>query len=152
MKSRPLVLAAAVAALCACAPDGGQPQAPAPASGTTAPSREPAQAGSPRADPPPAARTWTDASWRFRINAPRRWTMHRDFTHGYLPNGSWKTDAAPDSRGTAIVAFALPGSDEITSAEIRIGASRDSREVARCTTPPQAARSGSVHREMIGDE
>ncbi|HEY3521947.1 MAG TPA: hypothetical protein VGK80_13035 [Rhodanobacteraceae bacterium] len=147
MKSRPVVLAAVVAILCACAR-----QAPAPASNATAPARKPARTVPSHASPPGAAQPWTDASWGFRIDAPPGWTIHRDFAHGYLANDSWKTYATPGSHGTAIVSFTLPGSDEITSAEIRIGASRDANEIAQCTAAPESLRSGSVHRERIGGE
>jgi len=152
MNSRLIVVAAAIAVTSACGPGGGQPQAPAPISGASATSREPAPANSSRAGAPAAQRPSTGAAWGLRIDAPRAWAVRHDFAHGYLANDSWKSYAGPDSHGTAIVSFTLPGSNEITSAEIRIGASRDAREIAQCTVPPDAVRSGSVHRDRIGDQ
>lgn len=49
-----------------------------------------------------------------------------------------------------MLALTMPGSDKITDAEIRIGASRDARDLHDCTTPPSAVRPGSVETRTIG--
>lgn len=49
-----------------------------------------------------------------------------------------------------MLALTMPGSDKITDAEIRIGASRDARELHDCATPPSAVRPGSVETRTIG--
>ena len=137
----PIVAVAMALLQCACTPSGHHGSAPA--------------ANSPAAQdattPSANAGAYIDRSRGFRIEVPSRWTAHRDFAHGYLANDSWKAYAAPDSQGTAIVSFTLPGSNEITSAEIRIGASRGAGEIAQCTVPPDSLRAGSLHQERIGD-
>lgn len=82
--------------------------------------------------------------WGFRIDVPPGWTVRRDFQSGYLANGAWKSFAPPDSPGRPVLALSVPGSNAITDAEIRIGASRDPKAVHDCATPPAAARPGSV--------
>jgi hypothetical protein len=99
--------------------------------------------------PPPARNAFASATWHFRIDVPPGWTVRRDFRSGYLSNGAWKTFAAPDSRGEPVVSLTMPGSDRITDAEIRIGASRAADEVQRCTRPPSAVRSGSIATQRI---
>lgn len=42
-----------------------------------------------------------------------------------------------------------PGSNRITDAEIRIGASRAAKEVQGCTTPPSSVRPGSATTRRI---
>ncbi|MGH8213405.1 MAG: hypothetical protein ACREPP_09285 [Rhodanobacteraceae bacterium] len=126
---------------CACAPSGED-------GGKNAPTARIAASPAPHAS---AAGGYTDSPWGFHMDAPPGWKIRHDFTHEYLANDSWKTYAAPDSRGTAVVSLTLPGSNEITSAEIRVGASRDAREIAQCTEPPDSFRAGSLHHERIGD-
>jgi hypothetical protein len=87
--------------------------------------------------------------WGFRIDVPSGWTLRRDFQSSYLANGAWKTFAAPDSRGEPVLSLTMPGSNYITDAEIRIGASRDPAEVQRCTAPPSSVRAGSVATQRI---
>jgi len=89
-------------------------------------------------------------NWNFRIDVPRDWKIEHDFAHGYLANDAWRTYAAPDSHGTPIVSLTVPGSNQITSAEIRVGASRDANEIAHCARPPDSLRAGTLHSERIG--
>ncbi|MBU6417568.1 MAG: hypothetical protein KJS83_10415 [Xanthomonadaceae bacterium] len=88
-------------------------------------------------------------AWGFHIDKPPGWTLRRDFQSSYLANGGWKTFAAPGSRGEPVLSLVVPGSNHITDAEIRIGASRDPAEVQRCTAPPPAARAASVATQRI---
>ena len=88
-------------------------------------------------------------AWGFRIDVPTGWTLRRDFRSSYLANGAWETFAAPDSRGEPVLSLTVPGSNHVTDAEIRIGASRDPAEVQRCTAPPSAVRAGSVAMQLI---
>lgn len=97
----------------------------------------------------PASHAFVNRAWGFHIDVPSGWTLRRDFQSGYLANGAWKTFAAPDSRGEPILSLAVPGSNHITDAEIRIGASRDPAEVRSCTKPPSAAVAGSVAVQRI---
>lgn len=75
--------------------------------------------------------------------------IRRDFGSSYLANGAWKAFVAPDSQGKPVVALVVPGSNRITDAEIRIGASRAPGEVDRCTTPPATVRAGSIATARI---
>ena len=92
---------------------------------------------------------FVSAAWGFRIDVPPGWTVQRDFRSGYLANGAWKSFAPPDSHGQSVLALSMPDSNNITDAEIRIGASRDAREVHDCTTPPGAMRPGSIATRKI---
>lgn len=89
------------------------------------------------------------AAFGFRINYPKGWTARRDFRGGYLANASWKTYAAPDSQGTPVAALIVPGSNQVTDAEVRIGVSRAPREVQSCSAAPSSLRAGSTDREHI---
>ncbi|MGH8214713.1 MAG: hypothetical protein ACREPZ_03340 [Rhodanobacteraceae bacterium] len=93
---------------------------------------------------------WRDSTWHVSIEVPPGWTVHHDFKTSYLANDAWKTYAGSDSQGRPIVALVVPGSDRITDAEIRIGASKAAPEVQRCTAPPDAVRPGSLAHETIG--
>ncbi|MGS1077178.1 hypothetical protein [Pseudoxanthomonas beigongshangi] len=59
-------------------------------------------------------------------------TLRRDFRRDYLATDDWKTFAKPDSRGKALAALVLDGSNEITAAELRLGISDDPDAVAAC--------------------
>jgi len=95
------------------------------------------------------ANAFVSAAWNFRIDVPPGWTVRRDFQSSYLANGAWKSFASPDSHGQPVAALSVPDSNKITDAEIRIGASRDAKEVHGCTTPPTAVRPGSVATRII---
>lgn len=88
-------------------------------------------------------------AWGFRIEAPPGWTVRQGFPAHYLANDAWKTFAGPRSRGTAVLALTMPGSNRITDAEIRIGASRDREAVQDCTKPPPGVRRGGVSTRRI---
>jgi len=88
-------------------------------------------------------------AWGFRVDVPPGWTIRHDFHSSYLANGAWKAFAAPKSHGEPVVALMVPGSDRVTDAEIRIGASRAANEVQRCTRPPSAARPDSIATQRI---
>ncbi|MGX5729620.1 hypothetical protein ACWKWK_03695 [Pseudoxanthomonas beigongshangi] len=59
-------------------------------------------------------------------------TLRRDFRRDYLATDDWKAFAEPDSRGKAVAALVLDGSNEITAAELRLGVSDDPDAVAAC--------------------
>lgn len=100
---------------------------------------------------PESSHAFVSNAWSFRIDKPPGWTLRRDFQSSYLANGAWKTFAAPESQGKPILSLTVPGSNQITDAEIRIGASRDPAEVQYCTAPPSAVRAGSVATQRIHD-
>jgi hypothetical protein len=94
---------------------------------------------------------FASAAWGFRIDYPAAMRASGDFTGSYLDNGGWKTYAGPESVGTPVLDLALPASDKITAGELRVGVSDAASEIARCTTPPDAVRSGSVGHARLGD-
>lgn len=95
---------------------------------------------------PGATRNRVDAGPGFHLDAPPGWAVQHDFKSDYFGNDGWKTDAAPGSRGRPLMALRMPGSNDVTDAEIRIGASSDANEVAHCTTPPPQARDAGTER------
>jgi hypothetical protein len=97
---------------------------------------------------PTSSHAFVSKAWGFRIDAPPGWTLRRDFQSSYLANGAWKTFATPDSQGRPVLSLTMPDSNQVTDAEIRIGASRVPAEVQRCTAPPSALR-GNVGTERI---
>jgi hypothetical protein len=97
----------------------------------------------------PSSPAYVDDAWGFRIDTPTGWTLRHDFQHGYLTNGAWKTFAAPGSQGQPVLSLVMPGSNQVTDAEIRIGASRDPAEVQQCAEPPSAVVAGSVATQRI---
>jgi hypothetical protein len=92
---------------------------------------------------------FTSLHWGFSIDPPAGWQVRRGFRGGYLASDTWKTYAAPDSHGTPVIALTVPGSNDVTAAEIRIGASRAPEEVARCTKPPDAVRAVGTGQATI---
>ncbi|HYG44756.1 MAG TPA: hypothetical protein VEA17_17695 [Bordetella sp.] len=99
-------------------------------------SRETAAPGAGPATSPPAA-VYTDSLYGFRMRIPAGVTPRPDFSSSYLASAQWKAYAGPDSQGVPRLALALPGSNQITSAELRIGVSDAAPQVKRCAQPPE---------------
>jgi hypothetical protein len=150
---RRLAALAAVSLLAACTPSSPSRDAANPGTAATADAAGPAPAVAASAGDRPSAgsRDFRSKEWGFHIDYPSEWTLQRDFDHGYLDNGAWKTYAAPGSKGTSVLALSLPGSNAITAGELRIGVSNAADEVRRCIAPPDAVRPGSVGEAHIGD-
>ncbi|WP_280563475.1 hypothetical protein [Chromohalobacter sp. 48-RD10] len=70
-----------------------------------------------------------------RITAPQS---------GYFDTGSWQI--ADEASGERLITLALPGSNEVTAAHWRMGASRDADAISNCLTPPPNAHSQSTAR------
>jgi hypothetical protein len=149
---RRLAALAAAFLLAACTPSSPSPGAADPGTAATAGAAGPAPSTAvSAADRPSAgARDFRSEEWGFRIDYPPEWKLQRDFDHGYLANGAWKTYAASGSKGTPVLALSLPGSNAITAGELRIGVSDAANEVRRCTAPPDAVRPGSVGEAHVG--
>jgi len=101
---------------------------------------------------PQAAAVHTDSRYGFRMRIPPGVTARPDFAGGYLAPDSWKAYAGPGSQGVPRLALVLPGSNRITSAELRIGVSEAAQEVRQCAQPPQgmAGEAGNVSINGIG--
>lgn len=91
-----------------------------------------------------AMHTFTSRSYGIAITYPADFVASTTFPRNYLSNGAWEVYAGPHSKGRPIVALVLAGSNSVTDAELRIGASRDPQAVRDCTRPPAAVRPGSV--------
>ncbi|WP_280540341.1 hypothetical protein [Chromohalobacter sp. 11-W] len=61
---------------------------------------------------------------------------------GYFDTGSWQI--ADDTPGERLLTLALPGSNDITAARWRLGASHDANAISNCLTPPPNAHSRST--------
>lgn len=91
-------------------------------------------------------------TWGIAIKYPEdSFYVTKNPRKSYLQNGTWNTYAGLDSKGQRIVALVLYGSNDVTDAELRIGASRDPTAVAACTKPSDALRPGSLgHAKLDG--
>ncbi|TDU20430.1 hypothetical protein C8E00_10680 [Chromohalobacter marismortui] len=61
---------------------------------------------------------------------------------GYFDTGHWQI--ADDAPGERLITLALPGSNDITAAHWRLGASHDTKAIAHCLTPPPNAHPRST--------
>src|SRR5690606_15412662 len=71
--------------------------------------------------PSAASAVQVDSEYGFRIAVPAGVTPRQDFSGSYLAGQDWKAYAEPGSQGVPRLAMALPGSNRITTAELRIG-------------------------------
>lgn len=92
--------------------------------------------GGPRAS---HAADYVDRPHGFAIAVPSGYTSRQDFSHSYLDGGTWKVFADPASQGQPLLALTLPGSNELATGELRIGASTRPQELAHCADPPAEA-------------
>lgn len=134
--------------LAACSGKHANPAATQPASDARPPAGTTASSA-PAVTSIPHSPQFASKRWGFTIAYPADSQVQRDFRHSYLQTGTWKTYAAPDSRGLPVIALTMPGSNHITDAEVRIGVSDNGLELAQCTTPPQAVRKGSVGEVVV---
>ncbi|HET7586984.1 MAG TPA: hypothetical protein VFL45_02755 [Gammaproteobacteria bacterium] len=89
----------------------------------------------------PAHKIFTSDRFGIRVTYPADLELHHSFQKSYLAAKGWKTYLGPDGPpGQPVVALVMPGSDNITDGELRIGASRDPAAVKTCTQLPGAAR------------
>ncbi|HET6631730.1 MAG TPA: hypothetical protein VFG73_03375 [Rhodanobacteraceae bacterium] len=150
---RPCFLLPLALAACSAPPGARPPQAPANAAGPTG-SGSAAIAGSDSAAGISATaadmQRYRSDRYGFRIDYPADWTAQRDFDHGYLANGAWKTYAPAGSVGTPVLALVMPHSNDVTAAELRIGVSSDADAVQHCSEPSGAVRGAVGHATLAG--
>lgn len=79
---------------------------------------------------------YSNAAQGVSLVVPPGMQLRHDFQRSYLDNAQWKAFAEPESHGTPVAALVLDGSNRITAAELRIGASRDGQALAHCTDVP----------------
>lgn len=144
MHSRlPLAIAACLL-VAACGQSGQMPQdqnTAAPSS-SVRPGTQPAPATTTSHTSTPAAdmKRFQNVRLGFYIDYPSGMASSVRFDSQYLANDQWKTYADTDSSGTAVLMLTLPGSNDVTAGELRIGISSDKKEIRRCDQPPSAAQ------------
>ncbi|HET8553301.1 MAG TPA: hypothetical protein VFL78_00580 [Rhodanobacteraceae bacterium] len=149
MHSRLALAIVAGLLLAACGSSDQTPadQAASASSSQTRPA--PAATNSSAATPPAGKERFNSVRLGFRIDYPASMASQLRFDSKYLANDSWKTYAKPDSTGTPVLMLTLPGSNDVTAGELRIGISSDKKEIARCDTPPGNADKGSIGKTTI---
>lgn len=125
--------------------EGAQPAGPAPTASSSTAVPTAASSG-----PTAGWKRFDSQKWGFRIDYPDAWNAGQSFGTSYFSTGTWKSYATAGSKGTPIVALTLPGSNKVTTAQLRIGASSDAQAVAHCFDLPATASSGGDHQMLNG--
>jgi hypothetical protein len=95
-------------------------------------------------------KTFTSKKYGFTITYPADLKMTHGFNRNYLSNGEWKTYAGPHTaKGHAVLDLTLPGSNDVTDGELRIGVSRQTKALLHCTNPPGTIKKGSLGKITI---
>lgn len=143
--------AAMVALATACTASDTDAARQAPAASVPAPAPAP-DTVAPAADAPPAqsADAFAERAPGIAVRPVAGTTVHRDFKRSYLAMDAWTLYPAEGSAGRPLAALVLDGSNEITSAEMRIGRSDGAADVKACTTPPPAAAGNADTADVDG--
>jgi hypothetical protein len=127
---------------------GTSPGSPAPYPGSAPP---------PAADPDTtpaesAPRLHVDRDYGFSITVPARVELRETFTASALDSAQWQYGATAPTSGSARVALVLPGSNNITTAELRVGVSMAPNSVRQCVQIPAGAQKqpGTVTLDRVG--
>ncbi|MCD7098083.1 hypothetical protein [Stenotrophomonas sp. MMGLT7] len=132
--------------LAGCGGNGAPASATHPSGASAAPAPEPAA----QAPPGRPAPIFSDDAIGLSLDPVAGMTLYRHFHRDYAAGESWKAFAPADSRGRALAALVLDGSNDITAAEMRIGVSDNMLDVAQCLQPP-AGISGDPDQVEIGN-
>lgn len=82
----------------------------------------------------PVTYGYTNTFYGFALN-PKDLVATSTFTRSYLAVANWSLlDSAETNHGDSVVAFVVPGSNNITGAELRIGISKEKEQLTTCTT------------------
>lgn len=132
MHGRLITMSLGCLALAAC----GSPDRSAPAP------RTPTAAATVQQHAPRAQRLHRFHSARlgFYIDYPASMDSSVRFDSHYLANDAWKAYAPPQSKGAAVLMLTLPGSNDVTAGELRIGVSSTARAIAQCRQPPASVQ------------
>lgn len=81
-------------------------------------------------------KTYIDESFKFKISYPSSFVVAKSFAGSYLLPTYWNVYAKDEKKGTPIVSFRVPNSDEVLMGEVRIGVTADKDEIKDCFVPP----------------
>lgn len=144
MPRRLLPVIAASVLLAACGPSGQDSPGQTPASPSSTAQPTPTSGAADHASvPPPGTQRFRSIRLGFYIDYPANMASSVSFDSRYLANDGWKTYAPPDTSGTSVLMLTLPGSNEVTAGELRIGIASDESEVRQCDKPSDAAQPDS---------
>lgn len=130
----------ALATACTASDTDAAHETAAPSALPTAPPPDTVASVADRAAPPAqAADAFAEPAPGIAVRPVAGTTVHRDFKRSYLAMDAWTLYPAEGSTGRPLAALVLDGSNDITSAEMRIGRSDSDADVKACTTPPPDA-------------
>lgn len=93
---------------------------------------------------------FTSTAYGFRLPYPAELALRRQPDPGYLLSDQWKLYADSDAMpGQAALALRLPASNEVTTAALRIGASRNPASLRSCRDTPAATVPDSIGSTRI---
>lgn len=108
--------------------------------GSTAGSAAGNTAGNATAGNGSAAHLYVDRDYGFGITVPPGVQERDTFSPGVLDSGQWEYGASTPTAGSARVALVLPGSNNITTGELRVGVATAPNSVGLCTRIPDGAQ------------
>lgn len=79
---------------------------------------------------------YINSTFNFSFEYPDDLKPETNFSQSYLLSDSWNLLAVSTSTGEKIVNLKVPNSDDVTSGELRIGASRNPEAIQDCLNPP----------------
>lgn len=85
----------------------------------------------------------------FRLDYPADMASSIHFDSKYLAADNWKTYAPSDSTGSPVLMLTVPGSNDVTAGELRIGVSSNKQALAQCRQPPSNAKQDSIGKATI---
>ncbi|MDD2807471.1 MAG: hypothetical protein PHW95_03060 [Patescibacteria group bacterium] len=80
--------------------------------------------------------TYVNSTYNFSLEYPDDMKPKTSFSQSYLLSDNWNLLTAATSTGDRIIDITVPNSDDVTSGELRIGASRNPESLANCLTEP----------------
>ncbi len=140
---------ALVAMVSACSP---QPTAVVTESSSMAAAGTPAESAGPAtsAQGTPAGAGFAEPAPGIAVRPVPGTHFAHDFKRSYLMLDAWKLYPSVGSIGTPLVAVVMDGSNEVTSAEMRIGRANTAADIAACVDLPAEATGPSDTTEIGG--
>lgn len=73
--------------------------------------------------------------YRVALAYPENGVQASDDSTGYFDNHGWRVGAGPNDAGERLLSLRLDGSNQVTTGELRLGASRAHKALSTCTRP-----------------